>query len=233
MMLGDKKGWRVMIGIVVLVAVISIGIQLNHKEHKRVPKPVETTKVEQVETPQPTPEELAERERLAEEKRAAELEQRRQKEEEYAAREAELAAQRIPVDEFNSSFLSILGLANMSEPISQTKNGVNETVIYPLDYDGELTLTEISSFGTLKTAFVSVDKINAKNLSAAWIMYCAAVQVYATPDEVDYIFTQLRLPPDGTIFDDIKNSRSVEVNGYIYKKNAGSKSVSFLITAKN
>ena len=135
----------------------------------------------------------------------------------------------MPVDEFHARFLATLNVEKMSNPTKRTMNGVVETVTYPLDYSGEISLMEVSSFGTIKTVIVSASKIGNGNLDATWLMYAAAVQAFVSLEDMDYIFAQLQMWPPETMIADLKNSRSVTVGNYRFQKNAGSNSISFSI----
>lgn len=162
-------------------------------------------------------------------KQANEESERKARDEQYIAREQELAANRMPVDEFHARFLATLNVEKMSSPTKRTMNGVVETVTYPLDYSGEVSLMEVSSFGTIKTVIVSASKIGNGNLDATWLMYAAAVQAFVSLEDMDYIFAQLQMWPPETMVADLKNSRSVTVGNYRFQKNAGSNSISFSI----
>lgn len=248
----SQKEQRITIAITITVVVVAlasllVSVERKHEADREMARIQEETrerqakqKAEQPEVVKLTPAELnAKRDAELEESRRKSEESKRHleetlaarkaQEEQYIAREQELAASRISVDEFNAQFLAALNTERMTEPTKRTTNGAIETVTYPFDHTGELFLTEVSSFGAIKSVLVSVEKINGDNMNVAWLVYAAAVQIFTSMNDLDYIFTQLKLYPADVAVADLKNSRSVQVGNYRFQKNAGSNSVSFSI----
>ena len=221
---GRKDGFVMasLIGLVILLGVTALLNGAGLAKPKTTPTVAKSSKTNTSEPSRQTSE--AERQR-----RAKEESERKAREEQYIAREKELAANRMPVDEFHARFLATLNVDKMSNPTQRTVNGVVETVTYPLDYDNEVLLMEVSSFGTLKSVIVEAKKLGNGNLDATWLMYAAAVQTFVSTEDMDYIFAQLQMWPPETLVADLKNSRAVTVGNYRFQKNAGSNSISFSI----
>lgn len=237
--IGNDK--RVLAAVVVAVAV---GIFLINQGNKRPPnKATQLTTVNQEDSklaPQPTPEEL-EAKRQAEEKRAAEQESKRQQEaerqrqiaEEKAARKAERAANRMTTEDFDwrfmenvNVFVDAAGLNHVDHMGTPERRsvGVDETLTYSLDLDGDLSITEVTNNGRIKGAKITIHRMNQGSMLAAVVFYNALVQVFVTAGEANSIFYGLHL--DDTFFDDGKKTRSVDHKGYRYeKKFLGSKLV--------
>ena len=222
---GDKGG-LVMAGLIGLVILLGVTVFMSGARNGQVAAETKRVQEEAAQIQEEARERQAEADRRSAERYAAE---RKAQEEQYLAREQELAASRMSVDEFNAQFLAALNTERMTEPTKRTTNGAIETVTYPFDHTGELFLTEVSSFGAIKSVLVSVEKINGDNMNVAWLVYAAAVQIFTSMNDLDYIFTQLKLYPADVAVADLKNSRSVQVGNYRFQKNAGSNSVSFSI----
>ena len=222
---GDKGG-LVMAGLIGLVILLGVMVFMSGARNGQVAAETKRVQEEAAQIQEEARERQAEADRRSAERYAAE---RKAQEEQYIAREQELAASRMSVDEFNAQFLAALNTERMTEPTKRTTNGAIETVTYPFDHTGELFLTEVSSFGAIKSVLVSVEKINGDNMNVAWLVYAAAVQIFTSMNDLDYIFTQLKLYPADVAVADLKNSRSVQVGNYRFQKNAGSNSVSFSI----
>lgn len=222
---GDKGG-LVMAGLIGLVILLGVMAFMSGARNGQVAAETKRVQEEAAQIQEEARERQAEADHRSAERYAAE---RKAQEEQYIAREQELAASRMSVDEFNAQFLAALNTERMTEPTKRTTNGAIETVTYPFDHTGELFLTEVSSFGAIKSVLVSVEKINGDNMNVAWLVYAAAVQIFTSMNDLDYIFTQLKLYPADVAVADLKNSRSVQVGNYRFQKNAGSNSVSFSI----
>lgn len=221
-----KKDGLVMAGLIGLVILLGSVALMSGARNGQVVAETKRVQKEAARIQEEARERQAEADHRSAERYAAE---RKAQEEQYLTREQELAASRISVDEFNAQFLAALNTERMTEPTKRTTNGAIETVTYPFDHTGELFLTEVSSFGAIKSVLVSVEKINGDNMNVAWLVYAAAVQIFTSMNDLDYIFTQLKLYPADVAVADLKNSRSVQVGDYLFKKNAGSNSVSFSI----
>lgn len=223
----DKK----ILAVATVVVFLGYGIYYSSKFATPSKKPFVPPKVEQKDfASQLTPEEI-EAKRQADEKHAAELEAKRQQEverqrqlaEEKAAREAERAARRMSVDEFNARLLNIIDI-DQSE-LGEVKHYVSgdiETFIYSLDntetfdFNGALDLTEITKAGGIKAVIVKVKKINKYTLAAAIVLYETVVQALTSDIEANNIFGELSI--NETFLDNANNSQKTTYNGYIFER---------------
>ncbi len=238
----EKKGWAALLAILFVVVLVSGGSQLSRQLPKQQ---APSLKVEQ-KTPELTPEEL-EAKRLAEEKQIAEREAKRQQEaerqrvlaEERAAREAERAATRLTVAEFEGLFLDKVGnifrtmgvadYATMGKP-ARYVNGANETLIYPLDEIGDLKMKVYAKNGGVTGLTVSTDNVSRETLFTVSILYnVAALQVLSMPSELEANNILQALSLNENIFNDLSKPQSITINGYHYSKSSSGKN--FLLSA--
>ena len=225
----DKKALIVFAVIATVFYVVSFG---NFGDNRQKDTQSAASKVEQK-----TPEEIAkdlEIKRQAEEKYAAERERSRQiadedkkrrLEEERAAREAERAANRLPVADFNAIFLGKITIffqsvgynayATMGEPTHYTY-GQDETLTYPLDEDGAMVLIEGVRNGGVRSIIVRAYELNQETIFSTTLLYNAAIQTLAPNVNLDSVFVALNL--NENILDDLSNTRTIVLDGYRFEK---------------
>ena len=231
----DKKGWIVLLVILVLVA-ISTTLATSKPTPKQQTQPTTLRQENPNFDTKPTSEEIAERERLAEKKRAADLERRRQLEEERALLEAQRAANRLTIAEFEVIFLDRVGnifrtmgvadYATMGEP-TRYVNGTNETLIYPLDETGDLKMKVYAKNGGVTGLTVSTDDLNRETLFTVSVLYnVAALQVLSTPTEAEANNILHALSLDENVFKNLSKTQSTTLNGYHYSKTSSGKNFS-------
>ena len=219
----NKTGLAITGITMVLVAMVIVAVAggAGHKQTDKqeyVPPSSVKTVEEKMSTPTPNSRAMADYERQADERR-------RQQEEQYATREAELAASRMSIEDFDwrlmenvNVFVDAAGLNHVDHMGTPERHaeGIDETLTYPLDLDGDLSITEITKDGKIKGARITVHQMNQESMLAAVVFYNALVQVFVTSGEANSIFYGLHL--DETFFDDGKNTRTVNHKGYRYEK---------------
>ncbi len=201
-------------GLCVIVCVAYFGFSSSpaRKVEKPAPPVVETKTV----APQPTAEEL-EIERLAEEKRAAEIERNRretaeskQRLENYLAKQA---ANRLTIDEFNARLLENLDVDSMGTP-SEIRS---DAIIYPLDNRGDVYFSElITTDNNLRGLSVVIKDVRQDTLFAAWIFYEAAVKSFSPAADTNAILSAIGL--NETVVENLSKPQSVTVKGITYYK---------------
>ena len=181
-------------------------------EVEKAPEPVDPPK-------QPAAEELAEQQRLAEEKRRQQEEIRQQRlAEERAAREAERDERRPTIDEFESRFLSIIGADVMGE--AQT---FSNRITYPLDATGEMTLTEFFKGDRVNSVEIYVKRIHKNSVMIALLAYYDAIRAHNPNADINAVARGLSL--DETIMDNLTKPQTTNINGILYSKRIADKAL--------
>lgn len=209
------KGWGI-----VLALLLAIGFVFNQGGAKPKAEPVKTEQTEltaqDLENKRKAKEQY-EAERARSEQLLAD-ERRRQQEEERAA-------SRMTIEDFDwrlmenvNAFVDVVGLNHVDHMGTPERHaeGVDETLTYPLDLEGDLSITEVTKDGKIKGARIIVHRMNQGSMLSAVVFYNALVQVFVTSGEANSIFYGLHL--DETFFDDGKNTRTVNHKGYRYEK---------------
>ena len=245
----QNKSWLAITGIIMVLVVMIVVAAAGGAGHKktvttRAYVPQSEPKAEK---PAPTPEEIEAR-RLAEEKKATEREARRQKamedeqrrKEEQAAREAERAANRLTVAEFETLFLDrvsyifqtmgVADYATMGEP-TRYVNGDKETLTYPLDETGDLKMKVYAKNGGVTGLTVSTNNLSRETLFTVSVLYnVAALQVLSAPSEPEANNILQALSLNENIFNNLSKSQSTTLNGYRYYKSSSGKNFSLSAT---
>lgn len=225
----QSKSGLVITGIImVLVTMIAMTVA-NKPGHKRAST---QSTVAQSEPQELTAQDL-ENKRKAKEQYEAErarseqmlAENKSQADERRRQQEEERAASRMTIEDFDwrlmenvNAFVDAVGLNHVDHMGTPERHaeGVDETLTYPLDLEGDLSITEVTKDGKIKGARIIVHRMNQGSMLSAVVFYNALVQVFVTSGEANSIFYGLHL--DETFFDDGKNTRTVNHKGYRYEK---------------